>query len=83
MKELEKGPKDLKGFAAPKEEQQYELACTPQSSQELNHQPRSTHGGTHGSSCICSRGWPTWSSVGGEALCPMKVICPNVEECQG
>jgi hypothetical protein len=24
MKELEKGPKELKGFAAPKEEQQYE-----------------------------------------------------------
>jgi hypothetical protein len=38
----------------------------PQSSQGLSHQPRSTHGGTHGSSCICSRGWP--SSIGGEAL---------------
>jgi hypothetical protein len=25
MKELEKGPKELKGFAAPQEEQQYEL----------------------------------------------------------
>ena len=24
--------------------------------------------GIHGSSCICSRGWPSWSSVGGEAL---------------
>jgi hypothetical protein len=24
MEELEKGPKELKGFAAPKEEQQYE-----------------------------------------------------------
>jgi hypothetical protein len=30
----------------------------PQSSQGLHHQPKSTHGGTHGSSCICSRGWP-------------------------
>jgi hypothetical protein len=28
MKELEKGPKELKGFAAPKEEQQYELTST-------------------------------------------------------
>jgi hypothetical protein len=28
----------------------------PQSSQELNHQPRSIHGGTHGSSLMCSRG---------------------------
>jgi hypothetical protein len=29
MKELEKLPKELKGFAAPKEEQQYELTSTP------------------------------------------------------
>ena len=29
MKELEKGPKELKGFAAPQEEQQYDLASTP------------------------------------------------------
>jgi len=31
---------------------------SPQSSQGLKHQPDSTHGGTHGSSHICSRGWP-------------------------
>jgi hypothetical protein len=30
----------------------------PQSSLGLNHQPKKTHGGTHGSSCICSKGWP-------------------------
>jgi hypothetical protein len=41
---------------------------TNQSSQGLNHQPRSTHGRTHGSSCICSRGWPYWASVGEEAF---------------
>jgi hypothetical protein len=32
-----------------------------QSSQKLNYQPKSTHGvcrWTHGSSCICSKGWP-------------------------
>jgi hypothetical protein len=29
MKELEKGPKELKGFAASEEEQQYELISTP------------------------------------------------------
>jgi hypothetical protein len=29
MKELEKGPKELKGFEAPEEEQQYELTSTP------------------------------------------------------
>jgi hypothetical protein len=28
----------------------------PQSTQRLNHQPKSTHGGTHGSSCIGCRG---------------------------
>jgi hypothetical protein len=39
----------------------------------LNHQPKSTHGGTHGSSCICSRGWLSRSSMGGEALSPVRV----------
>jgi hypothetical protein len=29
MEELEKGPKELKGFADPQEEQQYELTSTP------------------------------------------------------
>jgi hypothetical protein len=33
----------------------------PQSSQGLIHQPKIAHGGTHGSSCICSREWPCWS----------------------
>ena len=43
----------------------------------------STHGGTHGSSHICSRGWPSWSSVGGKALGPVKVLFPSIGECQG
>jgi hypothetical protein len=50
----------------------------PQSSPGLNHQPKKTHGGTQGSSCICSRGWPSRSSVGGEALAPVKVLCPSI-----
>jgi hypothetical protein len=29
MEELEEGPKEMKGFAAPQEEQQYELTSTP------------------------------------------------------
>jgi hypothetical protein len=29
MEELEKGPKELKGFAAPQEENQYEPTSTP------------------------------------------------------
>jgi hypothetical protein len=34
MKELEKVPKELKEFAAPWEEQQYELTSNPRSSQD-------------------------------------------------
>jgi hypothetical protein len=45
---------------------------TPQSSQGINHQPKNTYGGTHGSSCICSRGWPYLPSMGGEALGSME-----------
>jgi hypothetical protein len=56
---------------------------TLQSFEALNHQPKSTYGGTHGSSCTCSRGWPCWASMGGEALDPVKAWCPNVGECQG
>ena len=47
-----------------------------------NHQPKSTHRGTHGSSCLSSRGWPCWSSMGGEVLGPVKAPCPSVGECQ-
>jgi hypothetical protein len=35
------------------------------------------------SSCICSRGWPSRPSVGGEALGLEKIICPSTGECQG
>jgi hypothetical protein len=41
------------------------------------------HGVAHGSSYICSRGWPCWASMGGEALGPVKAQCPSVGECQG
>jgi hypothetical protein len=40
------------------------------------------HSENHGSSCICSRGWSSGSSMGGEALGPVKVLCPSVGECQ-
>jgi hypothetical protein len=55
----------------------------PQRSLGLTHQPKKTHGGTHGSSCICSRGWPSRSSTGGEALGLVKILCPIIGECQG
>jgi hypothetical protein len=54
----------------------------PQSSLELNHQSKKTHGGTCGSSCICSWGWPSQSSMGGKALGPMKALCPSIGEGQ-
>jgi hypothetical protein len=76
MKELEKIPKELKEFAAPQEQQQCELTSPPQSSLGLNHQPKKTHGGTHCSICICSREWPSQTSMGGEALGPVKVLFP-------
>jgi hypothetical protein len=49
----------------------------------LNHQSKSTHGITHGSSCICNRGCPSQSSVGGVGLGPVKALCPSVGEWQG
>jgi hypothetical protein len=45
---------------------------TPQSSRRLKHQPKSTHGGTHGPSCICSKGWLYLALMGGETLGPVK-----------
>jgi hypothetical protein len=56
---------------------------TPQSSQGLNYQSRSTHGGTHASSSICNRGWPCWASMGGQALGFVKARCPRVGEFEG
>jgi len=51
-----------------------------QSSQGLNHHPKSTHGQTHGYSCICRREWPSWAQMGGEALGLVKALCPSIEE---
>jgi hypothetical protein len=31
----------------------------------------------------CSRGWPSRASVGGEALGPVKALCPSIGKCQG
>jgi hypothetical protein len=53
MKEVEKVPKELKGSATLLKKQQYELTSTPRAPV---------------SSCICSRGCPTWPSKGGETL---------------
>ena len=68
MEQLEKGPKELKRFADLQAEQKYE----PTSNPSTNHQPKSTHGGTHGSSYICSRRWPFQKSMRGETMGAMK-----------
>jgi len=81
MEELEKELKELKGFATPQEEQ-YQ-PNKPTELQGLNHQPMSTHGGTHGSSCIYGRGWHRLPSIGGEVLGPVKALFPSVRECKG
>jgi hypothetical protein len=52
------------------------------SSQGINHQPKSTHEGTQGSSRIYCRGWPCGISVTGESLGLMKAQYPSVEEYQ-
>jgi len=52
----------------------------PQSSQELNHQPKSTHGVIDGSNHLCRH---CLASIGGEALGPVKACFPSVGEYQG
>jgi hypothetical protein len=55
----------------------------PQSYLGLNYQQKKTHSGTHGSSCLYSRGWPSQSSIEGEALGPVMALCLSIGECQG
>ena len=52
----------------------------PQSSQVLNPQPHSTHGGTHDSNYIYSRRWFYSASMGKVALAPVKASCPSEGE---
>jgi len=55
---------------------------TKQSPQRLNHHPKSTHGQTHGSSCMRNRRWPRYGPMGGEAIGPTNTGSPSVRECQ-
>jgi len=48
------------------------INSTTQISQGLNHQPKSTHGQTHVSRYICSKGWAYLTSMGGETLGSVK-----------
>jgi hypothetical protein len=70
MEEIEKGLKDLRGFAAPWWEQQYQEARTPGAPRNWTINKKNTHRETHGCGHICGSGWPCWTSVGGEDLGP-------------
>jgi hypothetical protein len=67
IEELEKGLKELKGFATHRQNNNINQP-DPQNFQRLSHQQRSTHD----SSCICSRGWSCHASMGREVLGPIK-----------
>jgi hypothetical protein len=71
MEELEKGPRELKGFENHRKNNinKTEPPHT-QSSQGIIHEPKHIHGAIHGSSHICSREWTCWTSMGEEALGP-------------
>ena len=77
------GTEGPEGICSPMEGATVSKGQTPWSSWGLNHQPKSTHGGTYGASCTYGRGWPCWISVEGEALEPEGVPCHSVGECQG
>ena len=69
---LGQGLKRLKCFCNPTGRTTISTNQTSQSSQGLNHQPKSTHWGTHGFSWICSRGLPYLASLGREPLGPVE-----------
>jgi hypothetical protein len=81
MEELGEGLKELKWFAHRKNDNINHQ--TPQSSQRLSHQTKSTYGGTHGSSCIYSRGLHNLASTGGKMLGPVEASCPSLREILG
>jgi hypothetical protein len=82
MEELEKGLEELKGFTTNpigrttlSTNQNLPTLRAPGTKSPTKEY---TRGGTHGSSCICSRGWPCLASMGGEALGPVNAQCPSV-----
>jgi hypothetical protein len=81
MEESEKGPKELKGFATHRKNNDISQPDSPDP--QSAHQPKSRYGETHGSNCICSRGWPCRTLIGGEALGPGKAQGSSEGECQG
>jgi hypothetical protein len=68
--ELEKGLKELKVFVAHRRNNNMNQPVLSELSRTTP--PKSIHGGSHGSSCICCRGWPCCTSMGGDSFGPVK-----------
>jgi hypothetical protein len=74
MEELEKGLKELKGFASPQEKQQYNNNNQPDPPELPGTKPLTkeyTWRG-HGSSRICNKGQPFRTSMRGGVIDPLK-----------
>ena len=74
MEELGQGLKELKMF------EQFQPTISFRTSRDKPANKES-QGGIHGSSCICSWGWPYLTSIRGEALGPVKAWCSRIGEC--
>ena len=79
---MEKGLKELRGFAAPMERATVSTDQNPWSSQDWTTNQRVHMEGPMALATKCGRGWLCWISVGGEALGPEGVQCPSVGKCQ-
>jgi hypothetical protein len=77
------GTEGAEGICSPTEGATVSTGQTPLSTQGLDHQPKNTHGATHGAGHICGREWPCCTSVEVEALQSEGVQCPSVSEWQG
>jgi hypothetical protein len=82
MEELEKELKELRGLQPHEGNNSVNRPDIPWTSQGMEYQPKSTHGGTRGFDHVCGREWPCLTPVGGGALGPEGVQCTSVVVCQ-
>jgi hypothetical protein len=74
-------PHELNGTEASWKEHQYELTSTPRVPWNYTTNQRKLMVELV-ALAICSRGWPSWSSMREEALGPVKTLCPSIGEFQ-
>jgi hypothetical protein len=72
LEELGEGLNKLKGIVSNPTVRAISINGPTQSSQRLNHQPKSIHGGIHGSRYICNGGWPYITSMGRKVFGPVE-----------